>query len=322
MKKLNYSDVKKQSEAVYKQFGESMWKPYANENHRLKRCDCKEFENSGLGKTLVLVAMGASLENDIEELKKNREKYDILTCDKGFGVLLEHGIKADFVNIADCQIPYKWLEKYIDETEDVALISTIYANPDWTSRWKGKRYFYMNKDAIKSEKHFSHLFPNARTIPASSNVGNAMLVFMTGCDNGQANWAGYDRYVLLGYDFCWLPEGNYYAFNNPKPKRSYMHHLTRILSDGTVIFSSQNLNFSADWLRMYIKGYKLPVIDCSGGMLEINQKVKFSEVVSKINSNYKAIELVRNKYDKLKLSFINHNKYMQDFNKSREALWQ
>ena len=322
MKKLNYIDVKKQREAVFKQVGDSMWKPFANENNRLERSDCNELENIGIGKTLVLVAMGASLEKNIEELKKNRDKYDILTCDKCFGVLMEHGIKADYVNIADCQIPFKWVEKWIDQTEDVALISTIYSNPDWTSKWKGKRYFYMNKDAIQSEKNFMHLFKGTRVIPASSNVGNAMLVFMTGCDNDiQANFSGYDRYILLGYDFAWLPNGNYYAFNNPKPKRYYMHHITRINSVNNIVFSSENLNFSADWLRMYITQHKLPVIDCSEGILEISSKMDFKTAVSKINSNYKAIDFVRNKYNKLKTAFIKYNKEMKDFNQLREALY-
>src|SRR3990167_7123206 len=113
MGNLTYQDVKKQSTAVFKQFGESKWKPFAYDNvNCINQRSCDELKNIGVGKVLVSVAMGASLEDHIETLKSYRDRFDIIACDKAFGVLLDHGITPDFVMLCDCNIPYKWMEPY------------------------------------------------------------------------------------------------------------------------------------------------------------------------------------------------------------------
>jgi hypothetical protein len=150
---LSAKEVEQQSKEVFAQFGEK-WKHYASLNVQLPHEPSDALINCGIGKFMVCAAMGESLEEKLPILLKYRYKYDIITCDKGFGELLEHGIKADYVMICDTGIPYHWLEKYVDETKDVALLSTPYANFEWTSAWKGKRYFYVSKDAIQTEEIF------------------------------------------------------------------------------------------------------------------------------------------------------------------------
>ena len=151
---LTYSDVKKQSLDVYNQFGESRWKPFANVNSRIERMDNNFYKHIGVGKFLVLAAMGESLEKDIPILKLYRDRIDILTCDKGFGFLIDNGILPDHVIICDTNIPFKWIEPYLEYTKNINLVSTPYANIEWTHAWKGPKYFYVNRDAIETEKVF------------------------------------------------------------------------------------------------------------------------------------------------------------------------
>src|SRR3990167_8453188 len=98
--------------------------------------------------------------------------------------------------LCDCNILYKWIEPWIDKNDGVKLIATPYANPEWTKKWKGPIYFYVNRDAIESENVFLPIVgpEGVRTVPASSNVSNAQDVFMTGMDEwDQANFAGYEK---------------------------------------------------------------------------------------------------------------------------------
>jgi hypothetical protein len=306
---LKSSEIYQQSRAVAGQFMESKWKPNALKNRylneaalkeaieHLKMRSAEELRNIGVGRVLVLVAMGESLEGQIELLKKYRDRIDIAVCDKGFGPLLDHGVKADYVVLCDTNIPFKYIGPWIHQTKDVALIATVYANPEWTEVWKGPRYFFINRDSIESEHAFRGVWPNTRMIPAGSNVGNAMMCFFIGADHESAqNFAGYERYLLVGYDYSWRPDGNYYAWMNPVPKRNYMNHRT-LLGNGKPVFTSENLYFAAKWALSYITAFNLPVVNCTnGGVLDVN-KAELQAQLEGINADPAFREMVRQQLD-------------------------
>lgn len=326
MSVLSHVDVRRQSRQVFGQFGEK-WKANARANSALPRRDSEELRDSGLGRFAVFVAMGASLEGHIEVLKKYRDRFDIFACDKSFGVLLDHGIIPDAVHIADANIPFKWLEPYVDRTAGIKLISTAYANPEWTQAWKGDRYFYLNVDAIDSQHEFTPYFRGGlRYIPASSNISNAMVVFWTGCIDKQIeNFGNYERYYLTGYDYSWRPDGNYYAFNNPTPKRHYMAHMALNDINGDVVRSSENLMFSARWLYMYLSTYSvLPVVNCSGrGMLDIAAKGDLEKEVSRIKNDPSARQRVIDSHKTAKSAWQTFKCAETSFANAKEALlWQ
>jgi len=321
---LTYKDVRNQSRVVWNQFGEAKWLPNAHINSKFKYRDCRELENSKIGKFAVLAAMGESLEENIDVLKSYRDKFEITTCDKGFGVLLDHGIKADYVVLCDANIPFKWFKNYVDESKGVNLLSTVYANPEWTQAWKGERYFYINKDAIETEKKFIPIFDDKiRIMPAGSNVSNAMVIFWTGCDEKAAvNWGGYERYILTGYDYSWRPKGNYYAWNNTAPKRFYMHHGTMLDINGDRCFTSENLLFSCRWLIQYLETFNLPAINCCGrGLLDCRYRKDIKEVLSDIKNNSEDIGKCRQLFEKAKSIGFELMAAKNEFNKSREALY-
>jgi len=323
MQNLTYADVKKQSHTVFKQFGESKWIPFANDNVNLvNQRSTEELRNCGLGKVLVSVAMGASLEDQIETLKKFRNRCDILCCDKAFGVLLDHGITPDFVMLCDCNIEYRWVAPYIDKTAGIKLIATPYANTEWTKKWKGPVYFYVNRDAIETEKVFLPIMgpQGIRTIPASSNVSNAQVVFMTGNDEfDQTNFSGYDKILLVGYDYSWTAEGNYYAFSNPKPKRFYMAQHTLLDINRDIVLTSGNLLFSARWLTQFVNSWRLPIFNCSGrGLLAIN-KANLEDELSTVNPS--ATEQIRKSFNDLSEKRDSFNASLAALKKAREGLY-
>lgn len=329
---LNYSEVKRQSEAVYSQFGESKWIPAAKENATLARMDANDLKNIGLGKTLVCAAMGESTEEQFELLKKYRERFDLVVNDKMFGEFVKRGVRPDYVLVADTNIPFRWIEPYIEQTAGVKLVSTLYANPEWTKAWKGPRYFYACEDSINSERVFLPIFNNqVRLVPASSNVSNAMCVFFLGANNtANINWAGYDQYLLVGYDYSWRPRaasagiktGKYYAWNDPEPKRFYMNHRTLLDMWGNWVHTSENLLFSAKWLVSYLHAFKPPVVNCSGrGLLDVPFRGDLEKHLLAIKPDQKLVSTVVRRFNALGMAHRLLEETKQHFEESREALY-
>lgn len=324
-KTMTYKETKAQSTTVYNQFGEKLWIPNAKKNVLLPHKNPNELKSSGVGKFLLSCAMGASLEGHVEMIKKHRHKVDILTCDKGFAALLDHGIKADFVMICDAGVKFEWLKGYAEQTKGVKLLSTPYANPEWTHAWKGDIYYFINKDSIATEKVFMEIMgKDIRQIPAGSNVSNAMLIFFMGCEERSAvNWSGYESILLTGYDYSWMPKGNYYAWANPTPKRYYMNHITCLDINKDWVFTSVNLHFSARWMHSYTQAYDMPIVNCSGrGLLPLKRMGNLEEYLEKINKSRFLEGMIRKSYENVTQSRIAFENAMKLFNQSREGLLQ
>jgi hypothetical protein len=265
-------DVKEQSKAAYLQHKE-VWLKNCRENGKLDQGDMSELRNIGVGRALLICATGYSLEQNIETIKKHWEKIDIMCCDKALGHLLDNGITPRFVVVQDARISYdKYLKPWENDPrlKEVTACFNVCANPEWAFKvaWK-KMYFHANKDAMGYEKEFMKEANCKNLIIAGTNVSNAMLIFATQCEgNDRRNFMGYDKYVLVGFDYCWTYEGNYYAFSKDGGgKANYMRHLYLMDSFGNHVYSSQNLHQSATWANAYITNYNLPVVNCSNQTL-------------------------------------------------------
>lgn len=226
-----------------------------------------DFQNYGVGRAMLLVANGGSLKNDIEIIKENRDNVHVMACDKSLGVLIKNEIYPDFCMVCDANVNYeKYLDPYKDKLQNTTMFINVCANPKWSDNgnWKDI-YFFVNKDILNSEIEFCQISGCKNVIPAGTNVSNAMIVFMSQSDNnGRRNFFGYDKYLLSGFDYCWLKEGNYYSDSfDGDGKRYYMNHLTGLTASNKLCFTSNNLLFSAKWADDYVKMFKLPVVQCN-----------------------------------------------------------
>lgn len=269
---LSKEEIIKQSEGALRQWG-AQWtehaarngKMYAETKHRLT-----DLYYYGIGKTLLCCATGASLEKNIDIIKKYRGRVDIIANDKSLGCLVSHGITPDYVIVADANVNYdKFCGPYIDSTDTIKLVINVCANPEWAEKWKGPVYFHLNKDTINTEKTFGEISGVKEILPASSNVGNSMVVLA-------GEYLGYDKVLLVGYDFAWTDEDKYYAFDD-SDKRYYMRHVEAIDSFGNFTMSSVNLLFSFRWLTDYItmkaQQAGMRTFNCSGqGLLNFNNR--------------------------------------------------
>jgi hypothetical protein len=264
MGNLSEKEILNQSRTAYAQWKDK-WHAHAKINGELYQksgLKVTQLAYSGYGRQLIIVAMGASLEDHINTLREsqNNQRVDIAVVDKGFRTLMEHGVKPKYVFLADAGVDFdKWVGDMLERTSDITLISNITANPNWTTKWKGPVYFYVNKDNIGTQNKFIPLSGCQEVIPASSNVGNSVIVFAV-------QFFGYDEHLLVGYDFGWNGNGNYYAFND-NDKRFWMKNMQGIGIDGELIYTSSNLQFSRKWLEDFcamasVQGVR--IFNCSG----------------------------------------------------------
>lgn len=260
---LTSNEVLEQSKNAFREW-DPIWRKHSEINgkiHKEKGLSHQDLLFNGVGKALILIAMGSSLEDKIEIIKKYQNTgIDVGCVDKAFGYLIDAGIEVKYVFLADAGISYeRWLEKWIDKTKNTILISNINANPKWTQNWKGDICFSVFKDNIQSEKIYSKISGCYQFIPAGSNVGNSAVIFAT-------QILGYDEYWLVGYDFCWDTKRNYYAFND-SDKRYWMRHVIMVDNYNNFVFTSQNLLFSARWLTdFYLKMLqpaRIKIYNCS-----------------------------------------------------------
>lgn len=260
------SQVLEQSKAAYNQWC-VQWRAHAKAHASDKHKSLVDFQNTGIGRAVVCVANGFSFEENIEALRAVHPNVDIICCDKTLGHLLDHGIRPKFCLVADANVNYeKYLKPWEDKLGSTILLMNVCANPKWSQNgnWKDQ-YFYACKDILGSEREFMALSGCPNAIAAGTNVSNALVIMMTQCDHsGRRNWFGYDKILLVGFDYSWRFNGKYYAFDEAGGgKEGYMCHQYIRLPSGEFGYTSGNLYFSAQWLNQYVRQYNLPVVNCT-----------------------------------------------------------
>lgn len=279
-------EVKQQSENAYNQWCKQ-WREHASIHSKFPQRSIEDFTNIGIGRAVLCVANGRSFEDNIETIKANQNKVDIMCCDKTLGHLLNNGIAPTYCMVCDANVNYeKYLKPYENQLQNTILFINACGNPEWSKNGNWKHiYFFINKDILKSEQEFSKLSGCKNFIPAGTNVSNAMVVFLTQSDEtGARNFFGYDKILLIGYDYSWTA-GKYYAFNpTGDGKDNYMRHINMINGMDEPCFTSGNLFFSLQWIDKYVKVYQLPVVQCSNH--SIYSGLKQGDLKQQMNYNF------------------------------------
>lgn len=265
---INESSVREQSLRAYGQWC-VQWREQAKHHSKYPMKSLKDFEHSGIGKACLLIANGYSFEMDKDIIVEHQDKVDIFVCDKSLGPAIELGLKPKYCMVCDANVNYeKYLKPYEDKLQDTILLINVCGNPSWSDNgnWKDK-YYFVNQDILKSENEFMALSGCKNKIPAGTNVSNAMIIMLFQADNdhGKRNFFGYDKVLTVGFDYCWpATDGNYYAFDHDGGgKFNYMRHIYTRGRDGRLVYTSTNLLFSCEWVKKYVNGFQLPLIQCS-----------------------------------------------------------
>ena len=285
---MDAEKIRQQSKAAYAQW-HVQWAEHAKIHSKFKMKNLQDLENSGIGRAVLCVANGYTFEENLETIKKYQHNVDILCCDKTLAHLIENGITPTYCLVCDANVDFdKYCARVKDKLKDTILFMSACANPRWSqeAEWKDI-YFFVNKDIINSEREFSALSGCKNFIPAGTNVSNAMVVFLTQSDNeGKKNFFGYDKILLIGFDYSWRYGKKYYAFDGDGGgKDKYMRHIYLVTHSGEAAYSSGNLIFSAQWLETYIRAFGLPIIQCSKA--SALGSVKVSDLETQMQYKYK-----------------------------------
>jgi hypothetical protein len=278
---LSPEQLLKQSQGAYNQWCKQ-WRENARAHAKYAMKPFRDFECVGVGRAVLAVANGYSLEKEIETIRKYQGNVDIICCDKALGALMSHGITPTYVVMCDANVSYeRYLEPWKDKLQDTYLFANVCGNPKWAAgaNWKDL-YFFTLKDVLGSEREFGALSGCENVLVAGTNVSNAMVIVLTQSDNeARRNFFGYDKVLLIGYDYCWRPGGSYYAFNKDGDgKAHYMRAIYTRNIAGDFVFTSPNLAVSASWLDTYVNSFKLPVVQCSDeSVLVLKNKGTLSE---------------------------------------------
>ena len=270
MSLLSKDQIHKQSQNSYRQWA-PQWREHAKLHSQYQMKSMEAWRYSGFGQAALCVANGYSFEENIATIQKYQHNVDIVACDKSLKHLIQHGIKPKFCVVADANVSYeKYLEEVKDELNETILVANVCANPKWTANgnWKD-RYFFSVMDVLGSEKEWTALSGCPNIIAAGTNVSNGLVIFLTQCDNNsRQNFFGYDKILLIGFDYCWRPYKSYYAFDSAGGgKTNYMRHSYMMDMNNNACVSSNNLIFSAKWLDTYMTAFKLPLVQCSRNSL-------------------------------------------------------
>lgn len=265
MAELNESDIKQQSINCYRQWAEQ-WRQHAEyHGKRFAMKPLSDFHQTGVGRAVLCIANGASFEENLQTILQYQGNVDVMACDKTLKHCLDNGIKPKYVLIADANVSYeKYCDPVKDQLQDTILFANVCANTKWAvnGNWKDV-YFYINQDCLESEKEFAALSGCPNTMVAGTNVSNGMVIMLTQCDNnGARNFFGYDKILLIGYDYCW--EDKYYAFDHDGGgKIDYMRQVFLKNLNDDFCYTSPNLLFSAKWFTQYVKTFQIPVLQCT-----------------------------------------------------------
>lgn len=284
---MSEEEIKHQSVSCYGQW-KDVWRENAKfHGNRFPMHAFKDLANTGIGKAALCIASGYSFEENLETIQKYQHMVDIVACDKTIKHCVENSIKVKYCVVCDANVSYeKYLETIKDQLSDTILIINVCANTKWATfgNWK-KIYFFVNEDVLKSEKEFMALSGCPNTIVAATNVSNQMIIALTQADNKAAkNYFGYDKYLMIGFDYSWS-EGHYYAFDTDGGgKTNYMRNAYLKSQGGHFVYTSTNLMFSARWFETYIKAFRLPIFQCSnrsiisavGGVKDLAREMQYS----------------------------------------------
>ena len=290
MQLLSKSEIESQSNHAYERWRD-LWHVNASKNAAFAE-KADDIAGIGQNKKAIIFSFGTSLKENIRDIKSSKLHYecDVICIDKALKTCLVMGIIPKYCVISDAQVSF---EEYGDIAPEVCaritLLSASTANYKWAEHWnksKGKVYFYLNKDSIRTHRIFGKYFKDKATylIPAGSNVGNAAYALT-------ALILGYRAIYLAAYNYSFPLLGDYYGEQSEEPidfnlkikKKSLYNHYTMIDLAGNIVQCSHNMQFSAKWLlgfvaQMHKKG--IDTVNITGsGILKIQKQARIRKEV-------------------------------------------
>lgn len=201
-------------------------------------------------KPYVITASGPSLDNDLDLLKENREKFNIISLGSSLRALMNKGIKPDTIVILDGkEIVKKQFEGY--ENEDIPLCFCAKASRWAVSDYKGPKYIFNIAD------------DNNITIETQETVAVSAMDIAAKC--------GAEKIILLGQDLSFIGNKSHteifektYGFKDDYASRNKVRTIKGV--DGNRVNTAQGyIRFKFKIERLIRQNTHVKFINCSKG---------------------------------------------------------
>lgn len=217
-----------------------------------------------------IVGAGPSLDKNIEELKRAKNRGFIIACDTAVKPLLAHGIVPDLYVLVDGLKPLHLIQT--EGTEDIPLLTSATAAYAYLNQNKSIKIFY-NENDVLINRLFVQNGKSFPTMPCGGSVATSAFAF--------AYLIGIKNIVLVGQDLAF--SGKYAHANGTFDKKE-----DEVIEDDTFLVDGnydekvktrEDFYTYLKWFEYYIEGCKeyepeFRVINATEGGAKIN----FTEV--------------------------------------------
>lgn len=192
----------------------------------------------------ILVSAGPSLDKNVQELKKAKNKAFILAVDTAMKPLIRAGIVPDAFITIDAKKPLDLVE--MDEIRDVPIIAPPTANYDIIKKQRGKKIFYYDGYVLAMSSYLAvgKFLPDVSRGGSVACSGLSLLYKM-----------GFDTIILVGQDLAYLNDKTHAAGTieddlsvecQISVKGNYEENVT----------TTATLKLYVEWFENYIAGMK------------------------------------------------------------------
>jgi hypothetical protein len=247
-----------------------------------------------IGKPLILVAAGPSLDKNLHLLKNYQDRSIIIVNDIILFKLLEYNIKPDFVVLIDPSDSIKRFWDFLD-TSDLTLVCPTTISPVTLSSWKGKVITFSQSDRdIHKGKVLKRIETGFGSLENNFFVGATMMQL--------ANILKPRLITLIGHDFAFTDNKAYCdgvldikIWDDLYPIGSEEHEKQlKIVKEQEVkkellvefketkeqVYTTRTLVLYKDTLTKLIKQYRLNVVNATeGGIFYDVKNCKFEDIL-------------------------------------------
>ncbi len=195
----------------------------------------------------ILVSAGPSLNKNIQELKKAKNRAFILAVDTAMKPLVQAGIIPDAFITIDSKKPTNLVEA--DIIKDIPVIAPVVANYDILKEQRGKKIFYYD----------GHMMPFLAYQAAGKTFYDVATGGSVACSGFSLLYKmGFQTIILVGQDLA-------YDGNKSHADGTYQQVMPEETARGMIMVKGnfektvptrQDFKMYLDWFNMYIKGAK------------------------------------------------------------------
>lgn len=195
----------------------------------------------------ILVAAGPSLNKNIQELKKAKNKAFILAVDTAIKPLVKAGIIPDAFFTIDPHKPLDLID--IEGAEQIPVIAPTSANHALLDHQKGKKIFYFDGYAIPYHIYSMNQKSFLEVSTGGSVACNCFSVLFK---------MGFNTIILVGQDLAYTNNKSHAdgTFQEEMPQENTKNMIMVKGNYEEQVPTLQNLRMYLDWFAWYVKGIK------------------------------------------------------------------